>query len=157
MSEETTQPTIEQAPVDEKPVEPTVEAPVEAAPKHDEQSPTCFIGNEPVYSAEKDGDFTTVELKDGVKKRMHSLLFEKVIAPEANENGGTVDDMVNTTIAKEIIALFTIYDLTLGEADIVLNYAANNATNLKRSGDKKLWNGKRQEDVSFKDIQIVLS
>lgn len=157
MSDEITQPTAEQAPIDEKPVEPTTELSVEATPKHDEQPPICFIGNEPIYSAEKNGDFTTVELKGGAKKRIHNLLFDKVIAPEANENGGTVDDMVNTTVAKEIIALFTIYDLTLGEADLVLNYASTNATNLKRSGDKKLWSGKRMEDVSFQDIRTVLS
>lgn len=157
MPDETTQPTTEQAPVDEKPTEPTETTPVEPAPTHDEQPPICYIGNEPVYAAEKEGDFTTVELAKGVKKRIHNLLFEKMIAPEANDMGGTVDDMFNTTIAKEIIALFTIYDLKLGEADLVLNYVANNATNLKRSGDKKLWNGKRPEDVSFQDIRTVLS
>ena len=102
------------------------------------------------------GDFTTVEFADG-KKRMHNLIFDRVIATEANNNGGSVEDMVATTIAREIIALFTVYNLTLGECDVVINYTATNATNAKRSGDKKLWNGKRAEDVTFQDIRNVLS
>lgn len=140
----------------QQPADPTAEVPVEAAPTNEEKPIVCYIGKEPIYAAEKDGDFTTVEFAGG-KKRMHNLIFDRVIATEANNNGGSVEDMVATTIAREIIALFTVYNLTLGECDVVINYTATNATNAKRSGDKKLWNGKRAEDVTFQDIRNVLS
>lgn len=154
MSDETT-PVNAEAPVeptqtDETPVEPAPEVPV--AP-----TPICFIGADAVISAEKQGDFTTVEFANGTKETLHNLLFDKMITPEANDPGGSYNDLLCATIAKEIIALFTVYRLRLGEADLALNYAANNATNLKRSGDKKLWNGKRPEEVTLEDIRNVLA
>lgn len=161
MSDETTQPVpataSEESTSSEAPVElSSAETPVEAA-ESTAPAPICYIGNDAVIEAEKEGDFTTVKLANGTQQRMHNLLFDKMISPEANPMGGSVRDMLCSTIAKEIIALFTVYDLTLSDSDLALNYAGNNATNLKRSSDKKLWNGKRPEDVTYGDMRNVLA